>query len=387
MKPLPRGRGEKDGVEIFVNSPRNDVSVRLIKALSFLVVFTAGAILGFSAATNIHQFMSRGKISLPSPVCIKDNIEDAESLNNYIMPKKLKHNMSDDELFWRASMAPRKSKYPYKRMPKVAFLFLTRRNLPLAPLWERFFRGHEDRFSVYVHSLPGHRLNVTRSSPFFRREIPSQTVAWGSVSLLDAERRLLANALLDFSNERFVLLSESCIPVFNFPTVYQYLTTSMNSFVESYDDPSQRGRGRYHRRMFPTIKLFQWRKGSEWFELNRKLAVDIIADVKYYSVFAKHCRPSCYPDEHYIPTYLNMFHGDMNSNRTITWVDWSRGGPHPAQLGRENITESFIQSIINNGTICTHNSVPTSVCFLFARKFSPSSLGPLLRISPRAMKF
>ncbi|XP_009589409.1 glycosyltransferase BC10-like isoform X2 [Nicotiana tabacum] len=70
-------------------------------------------------------------------------------------------------------------------------------------------------------------------------------VEWGSVTLVDAERRLLANALLDFSNERFVLLSDSCIPLYNFSTVYKYLIGSIHSFVGSYDDPSRYGRGRY----------------------------------------------------------------------------------------------------------------------------------------------
>lgn len=228
-------------------------------------------------------------------------------------------------------------------------------------------------------------MNV--SSLSYQLSLPIQGVQWGSISLLDAEKRLLANALLDFSNERFILLSESCIPIFNFPTVYQYLTSSNHSFVESFDEPTPRGRGRYRRQMAPQIKLYHWRKGSEWFELNRELALNIVADLKYYSIFMKHCRPSCYPDEHYIPTYINMFHGALNSNRTITWVDWSRGGPHPAMFGRGDITVNFIQSIRNNGTICKHNFVPTSVCFLFARKFAPSTLEALLNISSTVLKF
>ena len=212
-------------------------------------------------------------------------------------------------------------------------------------------------------------------------------MSWGSISLLDAEKRLLANALLDFSNERFVLLSESCIPIFSFPIVYKYLTGSNQSFVESFDDPSPRGRGRYRRRMAPMINLRQWRKGSQWFELNRHLAVNIVADVIYHEIFMRHCRPSCYPDEHYMPTYLNMFHGALNSNRTITWVDWSVGGPHPVKFTRPNVTANLIESIRNNGTICTHNSEPTSVCFLFARKFAPNSLDALLSMSSTVMKF
>lgn len=214
-----------------------------------------------------------------------------------------------------------------------------------------------------------------------------QSVEWGTVALAEAERRLLANALLDFSNERFVLLSESCIPIYNFPIVYKYLINSDYSFVESYDDPSRYGRGRYSRNMLPNIKLYQWRKGSQWFELSRELAVNIVADTKYYTLFKKYCKPSCYPDEHYIQTFLNMFYGSLNANRSITWVDWSMGGPHPATLGAANITEGFIQALRNNGTVCPYNSEKTSVCYLFARKFAPSALEPLLNLTSKVMGF
>ncbi|XP_073287731.1 uncharacterized protein [Primulina huaijiensis] len=214
-----------------------------------------------------------------------------------------------------------------------------------------------------------------------------QGVEWGSVSLVDAEKRLLANALLDFSNERFILLSESCIPVYNFPIIYSYLIESTHSFVQSYDDPSRYGRGRYSRSMRPDIKLANWRKGSQWFELHRTLAIKIISDTKYYRIFEKYCTPSCYPDEHYIPTFLHMFHGSLNANRTITYVDWSQIAPHPASFSAVNITESFIQSIRNNGTLCSYNFEKTHICYLFARKFDASALERLLNVTSKIMGF
>uniref|UniRef100_A0A1D1Z3L2 Peroxiredoxin-5, mitochondrial n=1 Tax=Anthurium amnicola TaxID=1678845 RepID=A0A1D1Z3L2_9ARAE len=388
MKPVLRSKPDEEDMELFPGSPRKDWSIRLIKVVSVMVIFMAGAVLGLSVSAHFTRyFTSQTELFFPTTIYTANCDKDYLSIKNYIKPKQLKHSMTDDELFWRASMVPKKAEYPYNRVQKVAFMFLTRGALPFAPLWERFFHGHEDLFSVYLHSLPNYKLNVSDTSPFYGRQIPSQAVEWGSVSLVDAEKRLLANALLDFSNERFILLSESCIPIFDFSTVYKYLISSKHSFVESYDEPSPRGRGRYSRRMAPAILLYQWRKGSEWFEVNRELAVNIVADFKYYTIFRKYCKPSCYPDEHYIPTYLNMFHGDLNSNRSITWVDWSRGGPHPALFGRRDVTESFIQSIRNNGTICTHNFVPTSVCFLFARKFAPNALEPLLNISSTVMKY
>ncbi|KAJ7967950.1 Core-2/I-branching beta-1,6-N-acetylglucosaminyltransferase family protein [Quillaja saponaria] len=395
---MRRCRGDKDDSDKLVGL------LRLAQIVSFLVVFVAGVVIGlttsshinrhFNSHTDVYTLINRVSNSIPGVkeencTIVQGCEVDCFSVERFLNPnqKNLTHSLSDDELFWRASFVPIKREHPYHRVPKVAFMFLTRGPLPMLPLWERFFKGHEDLFSIYVHAPPGYKLNVTNSSVFYARHIPSQAVSWGTVSLADAERRLLANALLDFSNERFVLLSESCIPVYNFPTVYKYLTESDYSFVESYDDPSRYGRGRYSRRMLPDIQLKQWRKGSQWFELNRDLAVYIVSDTKYYNLFRKYCKPACYPDEHYIPTFLNMFYSELNSNRTVTWVDWSMGGPHPATYGEADITDSFIQSIRNNGTLCPYNSGITSVCYLFARKFAPSALEPLLKLSSTVMEF
>ncbi|KAK8507748.1 hypothetical protein V6N13_140494 [Hibiscus sabdariffa] len=394
---MARGRGDKEDAEKYSGL------LKLVQILSFLVVFVAGIIIGLASSAHIDTYfspqaqlfststvtsfhISRSKSSsrqtqTPSPPL------DCLSMDVFIHPTNLTHKLSDEELFWRASLTPYKKEYPFPRVPKVAFMFLTRGPLPFMPLWERFFKDHQKYFSIYLHTPPDYYLNVSTDSPFYGRQIPSKRVGWGTVSLADAERRLLANALLDFSNERFVLLSESCIPVCNFPTVYKYLIGSSHSFVESYDDPTRYGRGRYNRKMLPHIKLYQWRKGSQWFEMQRSVAMYIISDTKYYNLFKKYCKPACYPDEHYIPTYLNMFHGSMNANRTVTWVDWSMGGPHPATRDGVNVTEDFIQAIRNNGTLCQYNDEQTSVCYLFARKFAPSALEPLLNLSSTVMNF
>jgi len=157
-----------------------------------------------------------------------------------------------------------------------------------------------------------------------------QKTKWGDVTLVDAEKRLLANALLDFSNERFMLLSESCIPVHNFTTVYDYLVGSRHSFVESYYRNDRACRNRYSRSMAPDITLRQWRKGSQWLELSRDLATSVVTDTRYYPLFRRHCRPSCYPDEHYVQTYVTLRHGARNSNRTVT-----RGEFPPGDVRRE----------------------------------------------------
>lgn len=204
--------------------------------------------------------------------------------------------------------------------------------------------------------------------------------------MIDAERRLLANALLDFSNERFILLSETCIPLFNFTIIYNYLINSNNSFLDSFDDPRTIGRGRYNPRMSPQITLSDWRKGSQWFEASRKLAINIISDARYYLIFRNHCMPPCYVDEHYIPTLVNIICPNSTSKRTITWTDWSRGGSHPVTFNRVDVTEWFLERT-RYGSNCTYNGEMSNICFLFARKFHPSTLQPLLRIAPKLFGF
>ncbi|KAL5544821.1 hypothetical protein UlMin_008605 [Ulmus minor] len=211
-------------------------------------------------------------------------------------------------------------------------------------------------------------------------------VRWGEANMVEAERRLLANALLDFSNQRFVLLSESCIPLYNFSTIYNYLMGTTKSFVEVYDLPSPVGRGRYNSRMRPQIQISQWRKGSQWFEVDRDLALEVVADRRYFPIFRRHCLGRCYTDEHYLPTFVTIKFPKRISNRTLTWVDWSRGGPHPSKFVRQDVTIGFLERL-RHGSKCEYNGKNRNVCHLFARKFLPNALDRLLRFAPKVMQF
>ncbi|KAJ4804382.1 hypothetical protein LUZ62_016948 [Rhynchospora pubera] len=256
----------------------------------------------------------------------------------------------------------------------------------VSSFWERFFQGHDGLFSIYVHALPGYVPEFGRKSVFYQRQIPSQPAQWGEMNMCEAEQRLLANALLDWSNERFVLLSESCIPLFPFPVIYKYLIESKESFVGSFDDPGPYGRGRYNPKMVPEVDISQWRKGSQWFEVQRALAIDIISDTKYYPKFKEFCRPPCYVDEHYFPTMLTIKSPSLIAGRSVTWVDWSRGGSHPATFGKGDITEAFLKRVKEDQK-CQYNGQESSVCLLFARKFAPNALKPLLEFSSSVLGF
>ncbi|KAL3345594.1 hypothetical protein AABB24_024518 [Solanum stoloniferum] len=175
------------------------------------------------------------------------------------------YSLSDSELSSStSSISSRSRAVDYTGNPKVAFLFLVRRNLPLDFLWGNFFENADTgNFSIYVHSEPGFVFDesTTRSTFFYNRQLTNSIkVAWGESSMIQAEKLLLGAALDDPANQRFVLLSDSCVPLYNFSFIYNYLMASRRSFVDSFLDKKD---VRYNPRMSPYIPMSKWRKGSQ----------------------------------------------------------------------------------------------------------------------------
>ncbi|XP_077226943.1 glycosyltransferase BC10-like [Tasmannia lanceolata] len=315
-----------------------------------------------------------------------------------------------------AAVFVRRSTEPFSGNPKISFLFLARRNLPLDFLWQSFFQNADaGNFSIYIHSTPGFVFDesTTRCSFFYGRQLSmSVQVAWGESSMIEAEQLLLRAALLDPANQHFVLLSDSCVPLYNFSYTYNYVTSSSKSFVDSFLDVKE---GRYNPKMSPTIPKAKWRKGSQWITLIRKHAEVAVADDIVFPVFQRYCkrRPAldlkemqtprqvlqkehnCIPDEHYMQTLLAMseLEGEVE-RRTLTYTLWNHStnemeikGWHPITFEYANASPKDIKHIKGINHIyydteyrtewCRSNS--TSVpCFLFARKFSRGAAMRLL---------
>lgn len=379
--------GKDFGTVVRINQTRYPTMRFLQLFLMFIVLGLGVSIISMN---TIRYFGVRNAAPVVSSVSmVQPRLEEpsGNGIDSWIKPPSdLLHSMSDEELLWRASFVPQVKEYPFKRVRKIAFMFLTKGPLPMAPLWQRFFKGHEGLYSIYVHTAPSYIADFPPSSVFYRRQIPSQVAEWGEMNMCDAERRLLANALLDISNEWFILLSEACVPLHSFPTVYRYIAGSRYSFVDSFDEQGPYGRGRYNRNMAPEINLTDWRKGYQWFEVNRELAVKIVKDKAYYRLFKEFCRPACYVDEHYFQTMLSIESPNLLANRSLTFVDWSRGGAHPATFGKYDITEEFFKKLFESKR-CLYNDQPSSLCFLFARKFAPSALDRLLEVAQKVMGF
>ena len=60
--------------------------------------------------------------------------------------------------------------------------------------------------------------------------------------------------------------------------------------------------------------MSDWRKGSQWFEINRELALRIVEDNTYYPKLK---------GSHYFQTMLTINTPHLLANRSLTYVDWS----------------------------------------------------------------
>ncbi len=285
---------------------------------------------------------------------------------------------------------------------RIAFLFLTRGPLPLAPLWERFFAGapSTDDYVIHVHAAPGFELNQsTVASPLFynRTVAGSVHVAWGQMSVVDAERRLFATALADPSVQRLVLLSESCVPLRGFRYVQRYLFGSNRSFLDSFHDVQSR----YNPAMAPVIPAAAWRKGTQWAALTRPHAALFVADQTVFPVMQRHCRTwtspdgryaaFCAGDEHYKQTIMVLSGRDAEiEHRTVTWANWwPTSRSHPKLYVVQEVDEALVTDLQSRTSIyrplegehlrCGHERNVTSgydqprPCWLFARKFTARS--------------
>ncbi|CAN8325954.1 unnamed protein product [Cochlearia groenlandica] len=284
---------------------------------------------------------------------------------------------------------------------KIAFLFLTPGTLPFEKLWDEFFKGHEGKFSIYIHPSKERPVHISRH--FSGREVHSDEVTWGRISVIDAEKRLLVNALEDPDNQHFVLLSESCIPLHTFDYTYRYLLHSNVSFIESFVDPGPHGTGRHMEHMLPEIAREEFRKGAQWFTMKRQHAIIVMADSLYYSRFREYCGPgieagkNCIADEHYLPTFFSMIDPMGISNWSVTYVDWSERRWHPKTYETHEISLEFMKNVTSEDMSihvtsvgehgdelhwpCTWNAIRRP-CYLFARKFHPDALDTLVTLFP-----
>ncbi|CAN0860584.1 Glycosyltransferase BC10, partial [Linum grandiflorum] len=136
-------------------------------------------------------------------------------------------------------------------------------------------------------------------------------------------------------------------------------------------------RGRFT--MMPEVPFDQFRVGSQFFVLTRRHALMVVKDHRLWKKFRLPCyrEDECYPEEHYSPTLLSMQDLKGVTQYTLTKVNWTGTvNGHPYTYRPSEISPALIQGLRESNY---------SNSYLFARKFTPDCLVPLLKIADRVI--
>jgi len=111
-------------------------------------------------------------------------------------------------------------------MKKLAFLFLTIKNPNFPKLWDSYFRGHKEKYSLYIHPknpdlLTWHKASMIKNL---------QPTEWGFITR--AYMELLKAAYTNPDNYKFVTLSESCVPIQSFKQFHEAAINDPRSWIK-----------------------------------------------------------------------------------------------------------------------------------------------------------
>jgi len=190
---------------------------------------------------------------------------------------------------------------------KIAFLFLTVGDLHNESRWLNFFKDASDKATIYFHTK--HVDKLTQKIAIDNQIEKKVETKWGTFSLIEATNLLIAEALKDEGNKFFVLVSESCIPLYNFNYIYDKIITENKSWIFYY-----KWKYPQHKNRFLQIKDFElsfdeFYKQSQYLILNRFHA-ELVWDNPYSSSFIT----SPVPDEHYYVNVLNKLDKNFKDN-------------------------------------------------------------------------
>ncbi|KAL4420283.1 hypothetical protein ABPG77_005623 [Micractinium sp. CCAP 211/92] len=212
-------------------------------------------------------------------------------------------------------------------------------------------------FNIYVHAPPDYQ--GLEYQPLFQGRVVRNRLKtqWGSAAIMDAERALLLEALRDPANERFVLLSDTDVPLYDPLTFYQQLMHEGKSRVRACRD-GHMSIDRWKDAMAtPRLTKQHWRKSNQFFGLIRKHAELVVADSEVFQAFRDRCGgwysqerqwKECVPDEHYIPTLLasrGLENETYCGGWGVAYTDWSTHDVHPKSFMPKEVTPHLVKQM------------------------------------------
>jgi hypothetical protein len=156
---------------------------------------------------------------------------------------------------------------------KLAFLFLIYDEINQEASWNNFFRKiDKSKYKVYIHYKNNKTLKYFESYKL-DKIVPTN---YADLSLVKAQNLLLREALKDIDNERFIFLSNACIPLKTFDYINNALFAQDKCFfnMARKEHIFENGRGDKLANYFGRGNV---NKASQWSILTRDIA-QVLAD-------------------------------------------------------------------------------------------------------------
>ena len=111
-------------------------------------------------------------------------------------------------------------------MHQIAFLFLILDNPNFPKIWDSYFRGHKDKYNIYIHSKDTEKT-LWKSKNIIEK---IQETSWGHI--VSAYIELFREAYKNPNNMKFLTISESDIPIKSFDTFYDDCISDKRSWIK-----------------------------------------------------------------------------------------------------------------------------------------------------------
>jgi len=270
----------------------------------------------------------------------------------------------------------KKNKDGIRYQGKVALCFLVTKNLKNQAVWEKWMSGYEDYINIYTHVSGPEMRNKKFWDPLMwdnrieKSGVKATKTKWGTTSLIVAEGLLYKAALKNKSNKYMCVISESGIPLWEFPEFYNrlfrypnksYLQTEtmrggdedlfLDCFPESLIPTSKRPIPKTSKQR--DMRYWLWKHTHQWKILNRwgaRQFVNMIENKRWMDAYTN-CfyqlgkdDPRLAADEVAYPNWIIYKFGPKAidkhfRNYESTFVDFAKAGIHAKSY--RNITKKM----------------------------------------------
>lgn len=247
---------------------------------------------------------------------------------------------------------------------KIAFCFMTYDNLNHPELWEKFFaQANPNQYSIYVHATNKDGVSQDILKNNLVAEIFDSRFA--HISQTRSILKIIKHSFEDGDIDKAINLTQSCIPIQPFETVYKELTKHDKGNLDWFNAmqcPDQ-GYLRRHGELQDSNFLSRenWIAHTGYGIVFSREMINFLIDNDNTELFATmHA-----PEEHYIGNSLIHYgREDLVERKHVYRNQLTGGGAHG---GMHSISEDFIRQIRENGT-------------LFIRKMAPGAQIPAMCI-------